>query len=390
MINKNKKVCMVVGNNFTHDARVSKEAQSLSKAGYDVVVYALSSTGLPPFEKQGQVVVKRLPIINYSPIHIKFWRAYTQFYKALREIFAERADVYHAHDADTLLICYFAAKGNGTKLVYDFHEYWREKTPWHNSFLGRIWEKIENKILVSIEYLIAPCADALITVNDSLASEFKDHNKVKEKPTVLYNVPYFSSPSDRDRMLLREKIRAGSEDRLILFLGAFSKHRGLENLIESLTYLSLNFKLVFLGYGRMVEWLKKLGAAYPNRFFVLDPVSPEDVTKWASGADVGVAPIQNASWSYFHSSPNKIFEYLMAGLPIACSDFPEMGRIILENKVGKTFNPEEPKDIARAIKEIFSNASTYMKMKENTARAAREKYNWEVEERKLISLYKRL
>jgi len=232
MIKTSKKVCMVVGNPFVNDSQVLKEAQSLSRNGYSVTVYALSGEGLPVLEDKEGFLIKRLPIRNYSPIHIKFWRAYTQFYSAYKQLFKEKADVYHAHDADTLLICYLAAGKNNAKLVYDFHEYWRKKTLWYGSFFGRIWGKIENKILVLIEYFVTPRADALITVNDSLADEFGRNNRVKERPTVLFNTPSYTTPDKKDRALLRKKVRAGLEDKLAIFLGGFSKNRGLENLIK--------------------------------------------------------------------------------------------------------------------------------------------------------------
>ena len=242
------------------------------------------------------------------------------------------------------------------------------------------------------EHLIAPYADRLITVNDSLAAEFKSGNRIGKRPAVLYNVSPLAIPKAKDRKLLRGKVKADEADKLILFIGALSKNRGIENLVKALDYLDPEFKLAFLGYGSLANLLKDLSKqkGYRRRVFVLDPVSPRDVVKWASGADVGVAPIQNASWSYFHSSPNKIFEYLMAGLPIACSDFPEMRKIILGNRVGTVFDPEDPKDTARAIKRVFSSESNYRNMKENSIRAAKEKFNWEIEEQKLIRVYKSL
>ena len=77
----------------------------------------------------------------------------------------------------------------------------------------------------------------------------------------------------------------------------------------------------------------------------------------------------------------------MAGLPVACSEFPEMKRIVEENKVGATFDPENPKDIARAIKEIFADGNKYEKMRSRALRVAKATYNWEIEERKLLKVY---
>ena len=387
-----KKVCMVVGNTFTHDARVNKEAKSLARAGYEVVVYAVNDGTFPQEETIGGVKVKRLRITSYSLVRLNVLRIPTEFFPGLYHLWREKADIYHAHDADTLLICHWAAKKNKANLVYDFHEYWKYKTIQNSSRIGHIRTAVKNRLLVMVESFLVPKTDALITVNDSLANEFKRCDQVKEKPLVLFNVPSYIALSNEDRTLLRRKIGADKEDLLVLFLGGFDKNRGLENLVKSLDYLDRRFKLVFLGYGPLRNLLIKASehSQYRGRVFVLDAVSPADVPKWASGADIGVAPIQNASWSYFHSSPNKIFECLMAGLPVACSDFPEMRKIVKENDVGLMFDPEDPGDIARALEELVSDESRFKEMRKNALKVAKQKYNWEVEEEKLVKLYEEL
>ncbi|MCK4785767.1 MAG: glycosyltransferase, partial [Desulfobacteraceae bacterium] len=90
-----------------------------------------------------------------------------------------------------------------------------------------------------------------------------------------------------------------------------------------------------------------------------------------------------------YCSPNKLFEYLLAGLPVIASDFPEMRQIIDEYGVGTTFDPSAPKDIARAVMEIFEAPEKWKDIKEKTHSVA-SIYNWENESRKLIDIYKSL
>ena len=390
MENNVKKVCMVVSNPFVNDSRVQREAQSLANNGYDVTVFATEGGKFKEEGRVGRITVKRLRVKNYALTHLKFWKVYTVFYKLVGIISAERAAIYHAHDADTLLLCFLAARRNKAKLVYDFHEYWRAKNYFSKNIFEFLWTRLVKKYEYRlIEKLIAPRADALITVNDSLAEKFEKDYRIKEKPVVLFNAPPYVPQNKLVPSLLRRKIGARKDDRLALFLGGLNRNRGLMNLIKSLDYLGQEFKMVFLGYGPLKDKIGEMGkiGKYRGKVFVLDAVPSAEVPKWASGADVGVAPIQNATWSYFHSSPNKIFEYMMAGLPIACSDFPEMRRIVKENKVGVTFNPDDPQDIARAIEEIFEDPEKYREMRENSLKAVMEKFNWEIEEHKLLNLY---
>ena len=81
---------------------------------------------------------------------------------------------------------------------------------------------------------------------------------------------------------------------------------------------------------------------------------------------------------------------MAAGIPVVASNFPEIKKIIVGEGIGICFDPEDPEDIARAIKKILLSEIGYKKMKENAARAAKEKYNWEIEEKKLLAVYHRL
>lgn len=129
---------------------------------------------------------------------------------------------------------------------------------------------------------------------------------------------------------------------------------------------------------------KKSGVRHQITFF--GPVHHEDVVKFAASADLGVAPIKNSCLSYYLSLPNKLFEYIVAGIPVIGSNFPEIKRIINMYNIGLTFNPDDPRDIALAVQQVFKDPQEYNRMREN-ARKASEVLNWENEATKLITLY---
>ncbi|OGY26357.1 MAG: hypothetical protein A2Z42_03455 [Candidatus Woykebacteria bacterium RBG_19FT_COMBO_43_10] len=376
---------MIVGNSFVNDSRVEREARSLSATGFNVKVFAASAPTLPKFEKIDGFEVIRLPIKNYSP----FWGFYRLvFYKAYRRLVEEKADVYHAHDLDTLLISYFAAKRNNAKIVYDSHEYWSSRTVFKKTYLDTFKGIIREPIFSLIEKSLIKKVDAVITVNETISEKLAEKYGI-EKPLSLYNFPSLENQKLSD--LLRKSLKLGNK-KLILFLGGVNRGRGVLQLVESLRFLSDGFHLVFLGGGPYIKRAQVLAEKFnlSSRVYFLKAVPSVDVLKWASGADVGVSPIQNISTSYYYSSPNKVFEYLMAGLPIAVSNFPEMKRILGKFEVGETFDPEDPEDIAKAVKKISQDPRRYERLKANALKAAREEYNWEMESKKLIDLYKNI
>lgn len=375
---------MVLGNPFINDNRVLREATTLAEAGYIVKIYASYSNDLPKHQKINGYEVVRLKVRNYSPFGLSPFK----FSRALNILISEKPDIYHAHDLDTLLICYLAGKRTKAKIVYDAHEYWPSRTSFNNKFLGFIKNLIREPLFRIMERLLIKKVDAVISANESSATAYSNYYKIK-KPTALYN--FHSLENQKNSNVLRKSL--GLENKkIILFLGGINKGRGILQLVESLKLFPEDFHLVFLGegpYKREGEQLaEKLNLS--SRVHFLKAVRPNDVVKWASSASVGVSPIQNISKSYYFSSPNKVFEYIMAGLPIAVSNFPEMKKVLSKYEVGETFDPDDPKSIAQAIKRIFDDNTRYQKLKDNALKAAREEYNWEKESTKLINLYKNL
>ncbi|GAI87564.1 unnamed protein product [marine sediment metagenome] len=113
----------------------------------------------------------------------------------------------------------------------------------------------------------------------------------------------------------------------------------------------------------------------------------KEVAAYTNSADLGVIPFLNICRNYYFASPNKLFEYMSAGLPIAASNFPEIKKIIEKEKIGMVFDPNKPKDIAMVISKILSDETKYDQMRFNSKKVSRGKYNWENEEKKLLRIY---
>lgn len=308
------------------------------------------------------------------------------YYRSLRLVKQEPADIYHAHDLNTLPVAYWASRKHHAKLVYDSHELYVERNTLRPpSFL-------EKFLLSRVEMFLIRRSDSVITVNETIAKELARRYSVPT-PSVIMNTPSQNVRSSEDkRKFLREFLGIRDDHRILLYSGAITFNRGLEKVIESLLYLP-NCHLVLMGYG--TEEYKghlqilALEKGVESRLSFFGPVPSEEVTMYAAGADLGIAAIENVCLSYYYCSPNKVFEYIHAGLPVAASAFPELERVIEEHGTGVTFDPDDPQDIARAIRSILENVELQMHMRAN-AREAAKVYNWQQEEKKLVKIYKGL
>jgi len=211
------------------------------------------------------------------------------------------------------------------------------------------------------------------------------------KPIVIYNASYRQNPERSN--LLREALRIPNSHKILLYVGYITYGRGLKELVQSLKYLNPEYSLVFMGYsdpgyiGRLKELIYK--EKQTNSVYFFGAVPFNQVIKYAASVDVGLAAIEDCCLSYKFCFPNKVLEYIAAGLPIAASNLPDIKNVIDKYQIGAIFDPYSPEDIARAIHYILSDNVRYDKMRENV-RLAAEEYTWEKEALKLLNVYKEL
>lgn len=335
--------------------------------------------------------IKNAIISNLKKILMPFYRqfCFLSFYRNARHVTRKKGfDIYHAHDLNTLPVAYFSAKRDKAKLVYDSHELYTERNKMVPSSI--LWKFI----LSRIEGFLVQQSDAVFTVNKTLARELARRYNIP-LPGVVMNTPAsFGKNQDRFRGngQLREKLSIPPLEKLLLYVGAITYNRGLEEMIQSLSHLP-DCHLVFMGYGqepfkqKLLDLVKK--NKVDNRFYFFGPVPSDQVIHYAAGADLGVAPIANACLSYYYCSPNKLFEYMNAGLPVAVSNFPELEKVVKGHDIGVTFDPADPADISDAIRRILDDPEEMARMSNNAVKAS-GLYNWESESKTLLAIYKGL
>ena len=377
------KVFMLVLNKFTHDTRVLKEATTLADAGHTVTVWALGANKLPDQERIDGFTVKRWT----SRVAKWPWRPpglmiVEQISALARRLARERADVYHAHDANALLPAFLAARSCGAKLVYDAHELWEGARA--NSLVAkwrlRVWQQIER--------FLSQRADAVITVNPPIAQELNDLFDVH--PIVLMNCQEYVEVPKND--VLRQELDITPDQSIIIYPGLWTYGRGLEQLLQSVPYLDENIVIVLMGQDRLNGKLQKLAQRLDieDRVRFRPPVPPQEVPCYVASADLGVMPTQAIKRSYYFGSGNKLFHYLMGGIPAAVSDQPEKRRIVETYDVGAVFDETDPQSIAQTINELLRDKDRYQEMCANARRAVKEDLNWDVEAKKLTALYAKL
>ena len=316
----------------------------------------------------------------FMPLHrpLCFIDFYLRCYKLSKK---SQADVYHAHDLNTLPVAWLCARRYKKKLVYDSHELYVERNKKHKIMPKFIVKKIESFFLRKV--------DRVITVSDSIQEELQKRYKINNV-TVVLNAPEKITHNESNLSLRNYANINGSK--IILYLGNIAFGRGIEKLVVSMQFIE-HATLVMMGKVDTNYKLKIIDLSsqfkVDQKIVFLEPVSSEVVSNYAASADIGVVPIENVCLSYYYCLPNKLFENIMAGIPVAGSYFPELKRVIEGYEIGKTFNPDDPKDIAKAINEILTDKESYIKYRKNTEKAA-QIYNWENESKKLVNLYKSL
>lgn len=368
----------IVLNPFTHDSRVLRQCEALAGAGHEVELFALHSNDLPRIETAGgpsrsfQVRRFELSTRGWSktkPVQAIKYAECTG--RMIREGIRFRPGVVHANDFLALPIGLAIARATGAKLVYDSHELWRGSMH-QATFDSRLFD-----LALKLEGPLARRADSVITVSESIASILERDLRIA-RPTVVRNMPRHRSAT-ASRRNLHELLDLPSDTPLVLYVGGTARGYGVQTLVEAFAKISSRAELV------VIRSESGNGALRDAR--CLPPVAPDELVALASGATIGVCPIEDACESYRYSLPNKLFEYVQAGLPVIASDLPEMSRLVLDHGIGETFPAGDSSALAGVIDRLL-RAPELLSRYRAAARLAARELSWENESRTLLEVYR--
>jgi glycosyltransferase involved in cell wall biosynthesis len=372
------RIAMLLHKSAEFDSRVRREASALAQAGHDVWVLELTpvpdGTTLDGFTRQS--VLPSAPHRRWLPFHVYRVAFLISFVGGIVRL---RPRVVHAHDAAMLLPGAVGAWIVGAQLVYDSHELATE-VPYRE----RAW----SWFVSALERAIVPRCAGVITVSDGIAERLQQRYRLPATPTVLRNVSALKRGGEGG---LRRRLGVGAEAPLVLHQGAPAPDRGCEVLIDAVSRLE-DVRLVFLGdpepgYGERLE-VEITERGLSDRVRSLPSVALDELLANTAEADVGVTLLQDTCENHRLALPNKLFEYIAAGIPVVASALPETRRLVEHYGVGWCVAPDDPAALASALGAALA-ARGDPALHERLERAADE-LRWSRERLRLTALYDEL
>lgn len=365
-----KKIAVVsVINDLVTDNRVNKACMALLESGYTVKLIGRklpNSLPLPswPFEAQRMRLLFTKGPAFYVCFNLRL------FFKLL----FTKADLLYANDLDTLLPNYLVSKIKKLPLIYDSHELFCEVPELvHSPAKRSIWLKLEGWIVPKLKHCI--------TVNDSIARIFADKYKVPfHAVRNIPDTPKSFAPKTKSELGLP------LDKKIILLQGAgINIDRGAEELISAMPQVN-NALLLIIGGGDVWEALKEKIATLglSDKVRLINKIPKAELMHYTYNADLGLSIDKNTNLNYFYSLPNKIFDYIHAGVPVLASRLPEIEKVINEFKIGDFIQDHTPGTIALKLNEMLQ-PGRLKSYRANTANAALQ-LNWDLEKLKLAAV----
>lgn len=366
-----KKVIVSVINDLVTDQRVHKSCLALQKTGFEVLLVGRKMRNSPEINSRPYSFKRMKLVFEKGPLFYAEFNLRLFFF-----LLWKKSDLYLSNDLDTLLPNFLISKFRQKPLIFDSHEYFTG-TPElaDRAFVRKTWK--------SIEAFIVPGLKEMITVNDSIAGLFYKEYGIKAK--VVRNIPQSLHLNEK----LQRKDLGMPENKKILVLqgSGINVQRGAEELIKAVALLP-EVHLMIIGGGDVIKQLQQLAKNLEivERVQFLPRIPYVEMMNYTRNADLGLTLDKDTNINYRFSLPNKLFDYIQAGIPVLASPLPEIKKIIEAYDIGSFIVNHEPENIAKAIKDAFSEAESYKRWKSNTKKAA-QALNWETEEKILLDIY---
>ena len=391
---------VVVRNQFEHDARVLRAARTLRELGHETLVVAAvndprqsrasRADGIRVIRVHpGRAVAwvqRRVPtgagVAGPAPRGdaprrargaalraFRLARTAEYHWRAARVVIRERPVLVHCNDYNTMWVGLAAKLVVGSRLVYDSHELWPDR---NGRWEWRPW-------LLAAEALFTRVADRVVTSSPGHASRMMRRYRVPA-PALVRNVPAGSAPIARDA--------PQGADPVAVYVGQLIPGRGLEQAIDAVALVpGVRLRLIGPGTPAAVAELRRRAraAGVDARLEILPPVAPDAVVAAAAGAAVGLNLIQPICLSYELTLPNKLIEYIAAGVPVLTSDVPVCARFVSERDVGEVVPAGDPHAIAAGLARLLEPARA-ADVRANLAVAARD-LTWARERAALVAAY---
>lgn len=386
------KIIMAELSDSRFDARVLRQAVSLSKNQYNIVLIMynsnISNRAQTKINKNMELIEipfkKRYDSSKKTSTVLKIFNFITVMISYFFLIMRQKGNCYHAHNYFVGWMLYVSSKLHGGKFIYDCHELiWAE-----HSFHFKIGILLEKYLLKHSVLNICP--------SEERSKLIKEYYNLKSELLAIYNYPVKREVSINEEYDIKRIFGIQNNCKIMLYTGSYLTTTRMQvNVVKSMCLLPSNVYFLLIGFGHSweINLLKNTAEAsgVSDRLIFMEPVKNEKLLAYSMSCDIGISLLKDAGLSYQYHALNKFYDYSMAGLAILASNFPTFVNDIKNNNegsIGEVCNPEDPEDIAMALSKLIDSPSYLLSCKMNSKILAEKKWNWEKEEKKLISGYR--
>lgn len=378
---KNRKVCFLLSANpsIFDDPRIfNKEAKSLSKAGYEVIII---------IQHDREEIIDGIRIVPLRRPKNRFDRMAFLTLTLLHRALKEKAHVYHFHNPELIFVGLFL-KLVGKKVIYDVHEAFSEKIL-SKRWIKKQFQPIVSRVFSIFERSAARYFDYIIPADRVAALNFKHLKNV----CVIANYPVLGIVNSYLESKTNYKKPIKKDNKFILiYAGFLEEERGFSRMLNVMEYIQdENIELHLMG--RLADDIEELQFKLQTLHNVvyLGFIRMEEVYRRLLAADIGLILFQPVpAYLYAGENTTKLFEYMLCELPIIAPDFPNLREIIESIGCGICVDPTRTDKIVEAIRYLYNNPDLRKQMGERGKKAVLEKYNWESDAEKLLAIYAKL
>lgn len=294
-----------------------------------------------------------------------------------------RPDSVHCHDLPTLPVgAEWRRRHPGAKVVFDSHEIYDAVSQMPRA-AAWMWRRMLSRHAAEV--------DLFITINDSIAALLRERDPALPPAVVIRNAARLPASVVEPDGRLRAAAGIEPGQRVLLYQGGYQTGRGLPQLLRSAMTLPPDWVLVMMGFGSMEGELRTLAAGVDpegRRIRFIPPAPHAELVHWTADADLGLIPYENTCLNHWLCSPNNLWEYPVAGVPMLVSPFPELRATVERHVVGRCL--PEPLDAAGLAATLDSIGDEELRAMRRNCRRYLEQDHWGIYAERLVEAYRGL